>query len=540
MKTAIIKTSFTSGEVSGDLFGRGDLQSYQNGAKCLLNVNILRGGGVIRRSGSRYLDRLHSKGRMEKIKKDGVEYLCIFTDKKISLYKQKILLTTIDSPWAVEDLMQLHFAMNKGRLIVCSGKYPVKEVVDSNGTWSLQNKALIGLPTNTFSDILGYPICSGFIQGRFVLAGTTSYPNRIWFSKSGSHTDFSLGQGLADDGIDIQLLSGEEERITGIFSAKNLIVFTNSGEWVVEGKPITPNQIIARRHGRVGSFSDFSIKPIDADGDIFFIPRQRSSIFVVRQEAMADGYKSENAIGLSKHLVRDIITMNYSAKHNRMFCVKEDGTMAVMTYDKSEGVMAWTNYDTQGRYIDVCAMNDVVYTIVLRDNGYILECFDKNTLMDATAFLDKGVKKDLSFLNNHVVGVVGDGIVRANATVLDNDVALPDASHLMIGMRYQHIIESLPFETENSGRSIRLRKVTLRLQNTASLNINVGRGTQPLPFKKFGTGILNTAVPLFTGDKHITTLGWRKVDEQSLYKIAGDDPLPVSVLSIKADVSINT
>ena len=62
---------------------------------------------------------------------------------------------------------------------------------------------------------------------------------------------------------------------------------------------------------------------------------------------------------------------------------------------------------------------------------------------------------------------------------------------------------------------------------------------QPLPFKKFGTGILNTPVPLFTGDKYITTLGWRKVDEQSLYKIVGDDPLPISVLSIKADVSIN-
>jgi hypothetical protein len=50
-RTKIVKTTFTSGEVTSDLLGRGDLKAYDNGALKLRNVFIQPTGGIVRRSG---------------------------------------------------------------------------------------------------------------------------------------------------------------------------------------------------------------------------------------------------------------------------------------------------------------------------------------------------------------------------------------------------------------------------------------------------------------------------------------------------------
>jgi hypothetical protein len=56
------KTSFTAGEISSRLLGRGDLTAFENGAAKLRNVFIHPTGGVSRRPGLRYLDtHYHTK-----------------------------------------------------------------------------------------------------------------------------------------------------------------------------------------------------------------------------------------------------------------------------------------------------------------------------------------------------------------------------------------------------------------------------------------------------------------------------------------------
>ncbi|MDD3021712.1 MAG: hypothetical protein PHX61_12165, partial [Alphaproteobacteria bacterium] len=64
VKTSQIKTTFTAGEVSPSLLGRGDLRAYDNGALKLRNVFIQPTGGVKRRSGLRYLDQISGQGRL--------------------------------------------------------------------------------------------------------------------------------------------------------------------------------------------------------------------------------------------------------------------------------------------------------------------------------------------------------------------------------------------------------------------------------------------------------------------------------------------
>ena len=58
------KTSFTSGEISPRLLGRGDLTAYENGAAKMRNVFIHPTGGVTRRKGLRYADTARGDGRL--------------------------------------------------------------------------------------------------------------------------------------------------------------------------------------------------------------------------------------------------------------------------------------------------------------------------------------------------------------------------------------------------------------------------------------------------------------------------------------------
>ena len=59
-----VKTTFTAGEVSRTLLGRGDLRAYENGALTLRNVFIQPTGGVTRRAGLRYIDSAAGAGRL--------------------------------------------------------------------------------------------------------------------------------------------------------------------------------------------------------------------------------------------------------------------------------------------------------------------------------------------------------------------------------------------------------------------------------------------------------------------------------------------
>ena len=59
-----VKTTFTAGEVSSDLLGRGDLRAYENGALALRNVFIKPTGGVRRRDGLGYIDTAAGAGKL--------------------------------------------------------------------------------------------------------------------------------------------------------------------------------------------------------------------------------------------------------------------------------------------------------------------------------------------------------------------------------------------------------------------------------------------------------------------------------------------
>lgn len=138
-RTTQIKTTFTAGEVSADLFGRGDLRAYENGALRLRNVFIQPTGGVKRRAGLRYLDQVAGMGRLIAFEFNTEQtYLLVVTDLETAIYADGILQTTLSTPWEEADIANLAWTQSADTLLLVHPDYPPKKITRSGlGIWSV-------------------------------------------------------------------------------------------------------------------------------------------------------------------------------------------------------------------------------------------------------------------------------------------------------------------------------------------------------------------------------------------------------------------
>ena len=134
-----IKTTFTAGEVSPDLLGRGDLRAYENGAAKLRNVFIQPTGGVTRRAGLRYIDTAAGAGRLMSFEFNSEQtYLIVVTNLRLDIYAAGVLQTTIATPWTVAQVPQLIWTQSADTLLLTHPDVPPKKLTrNAGGTWSL-------------------------------------------------------------------------------------------------------------------------------------------------------------------------------------------------------------------------------------------------------------------------------------------------------------------------------------------------------------------------------------------------------------------
>jgi len=136
-----VKTTFTAGEVSSDILGRGDLRAYENGALSLKNVFINPTGGVLRRSGLAYIDAAAGDGKLIAFEFNTQEtYLLVLTDLQIDIYLGPALDDTIESPWSEEQIKQLAWTQSADTLLLTHPDVPPKKLTrNSDASWSLSD-----------------------------------------------------------------------------------------------------------------------------------------------------------------------------------------------------------------------------------------------------------------------------------------------------------------------------------------------------------------------------------------------------------------
>ncbi|MFP4098915.1 MAG: hypothetical protein ACLFU1_09085, partial [Alphaproteobacteria bacterium] len=136
-----IKTTFTAGEISQELLGRGDLRAYDNGALELCNVFIKPTGGIMRRFGMGYVDTAAGNGRLIAFEFNADQTaLLVMTDQQIDIYSGGVKETTITAPWTQAQISQIAWTQSADTLLlVHPDVHPKKLVRSALGTWSLDD-----------------------------------------------------------------------------------------------------------------------------------------------------------------------------------------------------------------------------------------------------------------------------------------------------------------------------------------------------------------------------------------------------------------
>lgn len=406
--------------------------------------------------------------------------------------------------------------------------------------------ATIDWQEQAFSEVRGYPVTAAFHQDRLVIGGSRDLPNRLWFSKSGDLYNFDLGSGLDDESIEFGIFSDQVNAIRGIFSSRDLQVFTSGGEWLVSGTPLTPKTVQLSRQTRIGSRTDRYVAPIDVDGATMFVSRNGNEVREFLYTNVEAAYLATDLSLLARHIVEDVIDQAFDPDNRLLLMTRGDGKLAALTLYRTEQVTAWTLIETQGDVQSVAVVGEDSYFLIKRGDAYFIEVMDSTVYQDSALSGEVEEPTDiwsgLDHLEGEIVSIVADGIVQADQAVSDGQVnLLSPASNVTVGLPYTHIVEPLPpssISDAGSAKTVRLIEAVFRVEETSALRLDVGNGLKDIPLRDLSDIVLDQPAPVVSDNISVRALGWSRNLNLPLWRIEQSIPLPFVLLSVKTELKI--
>lgn len=390
-----------------------------------------------------------------------------------------------------------------------------------------------------FSEARGWPARVAVYQERLVFGGSRDLPDRVWFSRTGQPLDFHAVDGLDDEGFSFRLVGDEHHAIQALMPGRQLQVLTTAGEWVVQGRPLTPETVQAELQTRIGSLSTPRIEPVDVDGATLFVGASGRELREFLYAESEQAYQAADIALLSRHLVNGPVSMAFDRKRRWLLVLREDGRVAVVAIDRNSNVLAWSLIETVGSFRSLAVHQGEPHFLIELGGRVLLERFDAAVGTDHTVDLERAqpttVWAGLDHLEGQTVLAVPQESSPQRAVVGAGTVVLDTAwSQVRFGSPFTHQIEPLPLVVPTgSGISVdrfyRPIRVVFRLLGTAALRVDTGAGLQPLE--------LGTPSPAgASGDFAIRALGWRRGLGRPAWRIEQDDPLPCTVLSVTTEL----
>ena len=372
-----------------------------------------------------------------------------------------------------------------GYLLLLNNQWRITEYVSptvvyayTNSQYNLPPDPVTDWYESAFSDRRGWPCSVTYHQDRLIFGGTPSWPSGIWASRVGQYNNFNVGTGLDDESIFVTLLSQQRQQICTLVSSDNLQILTNSGEWAISSKPLTPSSIEIKQHTSVGSVATRYLPPQKIEGATVFISATEQDIRELTLDALGENYNARDLCTQAKHLMNTPTDISYNENTRQLFVVMTDGNMAVLNQNSALGISAWARYKTDGTFKSVATIAGKTYVVVARGDTCYLETFSDTALSDASQY-------DFSYTASALP-------VRASG---------------------------------HNARKLRIRKIVARTLDTKTLFINGMRA--PFP-----DNIYDAAAPGYSGDVSVNILGTQQNCITAPWTISSNEQLPTTILSV--------
>ena len=389
-----------------------------------------------------------------------------------------------------------------------------------------------------FSPIAGYPAACIVFRDRLVVGGVPRMPNRLWMSRIGRPFDFDTGTGLADEAIAISLGDDPSHAIRALSTGRELEVFTAASEWTVDGRPLSPADVVAIRQTGLGSYEPRYVPPVSADGTSVFVARGGDAVVEYVFTDIDRAYQAENLAVRARHLVKAPLDLSFDPDRRLLLLVDGDGALATCTLDRNAAMVAWSRQETHGRVGAIAQASGRVYLLVERDGTTRLEAFADDHRLDAARRREAAVATTtwpgFEHLEGREVDLIADGAPAGTATVAAGTVttATP-ARTLEAGLPFTGSVAPLPLlgEGRRPAQLFRPVQLSLQLHETRALTVDLGEGPRALTLAPAGE-------PPFSGFKTLRARGWRRAGEAPWWRIRLEEPEGFHLLSVTSDVRI--
>lgn len=334
--------------------------------------------------------------------------------------------TNIQSSGSTDELvlLRINFAWTSGTIYIDLNAYSfvndgvVEITAVTNGTTAIANvlttihstTATADWAEGAWSEKNGFPACAKFYQNRLCLAGSTKDPLTAWLSQVGDYPNFLVNQPSEDDdAITAPLVSEGVNAIKAMISLGNLLAFTAGGTWKIgtgsDSAALTPTTTRGLQQEYIGSSS---LSPIAVGDRVIYCQEMGSTIRDIGYLLTVDAYKGDDLTLLARHLFRSFHIVDWcfcTEPDNILYCVRDDGVLLSLTYNKDQSVFAWAKHTTDGEYESIASIPGDgytdVYAVVRRDIGGVdkrfIEVFAHRMASDAPQdqfFVDCGLSYD--------------------------------------------------------------------------------------------------------------------------------------------------
>ena len=441
------------------------------------------------------------------------------------------------------------------------------EIIKDTGSTSASTDWSLG----AFSDTTGHPSCVSFFEQRLVFAATLSQPQTVFFSKSGDYEnmDANIGGTVADDdAIIYTIASNQVNAIRFMAASRTLIIGTAGGEFTVTGggdnNAITPTNIMIKKQSNHGAANIDAVAVANAT---LFVQRAKRKIRELAYNFDVDGYTAPDLTILAEHVTEGgIIEMAYQEEPLAIiWCVRNDGELVALTYQREQQVVAWHRHVFAGAFGSGNAVCESVAVIPTEDSEYELYMIIKRTINGATKryveflntfdfdesdntsfnFLDSQLSysgssattiSGLSHLEGQEVSILADGATHPNKTVSSGSITLDRAAtKVKVGLGYTSLLKTMRIDAgaqngTSQAKTKRIYEVTARLYESVGVEIGPDlNNMERVPFRT-SSDPMDQGIPPFTGDKEVEFRG--DYDTDGFMIVRQTQPLPLTILSL--------
>ena len=160
-----IKTqkSFINGEVSPTFFTNDNL----NGLSRMENLDVMSGGGLVRRPGLKKIAKLPANARLVPFSVDeNQEYIIAIMNGCLRIFSNDTFVQDVIAPWGTNDIKSVQYAQRFGTMIFVHPDYAPRVLRKANGTFQLSeftfsstsDNYIVNMPFTHFADSDGITI----------------------------------------------------------------------------------------------------------------------------------------------------------------------------------------------------------------------------------------------------------------------------------------------------------------------------------------------------------------------------------------------